>query len=123
MSDHFGKLFRRLRGQTNKTLRDVADYLGVSQPYVSDVERGRRAPFSQKRIQKAINYINAGEKTKELLIAAAMDKGAFELKTANNSQLQTEVGVVLATRWNEFTESELKGIKDIINSGQERSGT
>jgi transcriptional regulator with XRE-family HTH domain len=37
-----GELMRQAREKANLSLRDVAERMGVSAPYLSDLERGRR---------------------------------------------------------------------------------
>lgn len=41
----FGETVRQARTKGRVTLRDLAEVLDVSIPYLSDVERGRRNPF------------------------------------------------------------------------------
>ena len=38
-----GESYRKMREKTGMSLRDMAKALGFTPPYVSDVERGRRA--------------------------------------------------------------------------------
>ncbi len=40
----FGKAFRERRVQENLSLRDVGKKLGLTAPYLSDIELGRRNP-------------------------------------------------------------------------------
>ena len=42
-----GTVLRRLRHQQNRTLQDVADAAGVSMPYLSEIERGRKEASSE----------------------------------------------------------------------------
>lgn len=45
----FGKYIRDRRCAAKLTLRDVADRLGVSHVFVSEIERGERAVFAKER--------------------------------------------------------------------------
>lgn len=49
----FGPLLRGLRSRAGLTLRDLATFLGVSVPYLSDVERGARGPLRPETIAQA----------------------------------------------------------------------
>ena len=42
-----GAVLRRLRHQQGRTLQDVADAAGVSLPYLSEIERGRKEASSE----------------------------------------------------------------------------
>jgi transcriptional regulator with XRE-family HTH domain len=42
-----GAVLRRLRLRQGRTLRDVADKAGVSMPYLSEIERGRKEASSE----------------------------------------------------------------------------
>jgi transcriptional regulator with XRE-family HTH domain len=42
-----GAVLRRLRLRQGRTLRDVADEAGVSMPYLSEIERGRKEASSE----------------------------------------------------------------------------
>src|SRR5687767_15767771 len=46
MANLYGTELRRLRTKAEKSLKDVAEEIGVSITYVSDVERGLRKPFA-----------------------------------------------------------------------------
>jgi DNA-binding XRE family transcriptional regulator len=42
-----GSVLRRLRQRQGRTLQDVADAAGVSMPYLSEIERGRKEASSE----------------------------------------------------------------------------
>lgn len=42
-----GGVLRRARHDQNRTLSDVADRAGISVPYLSEIERGRKEPSSE----------------------------------------------------------------------------
>lgn len=47
----FGRFIREKRSEQGLSLNDVAEKIGVSVAYVSDVERGQRAPFDPIRFE------------------------------------------------------------------------
>jgi transcriptional regulator with XRE-family HTH domain len=75
----FGERLRALRKKADKTLGDVADVLDVSVVYVSDVERGNRAPLRSELIDKVAVVL--GGDAAELHQVAAEVRGAFEVRT------------------------------------------
>jgi transcriptional regulator with XRE-family HTH domain len=48
--ESFGELIRASRRRLNKSLQEVADALGVTAVYVSEVERRKRPPFTMERL-------------------------------------------------------------------------
>jgi len=64
-----GRILRRLRGDVS--LRRVAVVLGLSAPYVSDLERGRRNVSREM----AMRYLKAVEKANEARMGRAHGEG------------------------------------------------
>ena len=62
---NFGELLAALREEHDFTLRELARQLGVSAPFLSDVEKNRSAPLTKDRLDKVaeILHLNTGEKT------------------------------------------------------------
>lgn len=52
MRETFGDLIRASRRRLGKSLQEVADEIGVTPVYVSEVERGKRPPFITERLAK-----------------------------------------------------------------------
>ena len=67
LRDVFGRLLRRARTAQGRTLADVAAEAGVSMPYLSEVERGRKEASSEvlEAVCRAL-----GSSTTELVGAA-----------------------------------------------------
>lgn len=47
LRDVLGRVIRQARQQQRRTLADVAEVAGVSVPYLSEIERGRKEPSSE----------------------------------------------------------------------------
>lgn len=75
----FGRRVRGLRQGADKTLHDLAERLGVSVVYVSDVERGRRPPMRLELIDQVAELLDAD--AAELHQLAAEARGAFSIPT------------------------------------------
>lgn len=54
----FGKALRKARNDASLSLRVVATKLGVSAPYLSDVERGNRNPLQPRYIKKVAKLLD-----------------------------------------------------------------
>ena len=74
----FGELLTFLRDQKDVTLRELARGIGVSAPFLSDVEKGRRSALTAERIEKvaAVLHLDTDEKT-ALYNAAGKQKNSI----------------------------------------------
>ena len=111
VSDAFGQLLRQLRSAAGVTMGQLARHLGVSVPYVSDVERGHRPPFMNEKILKVAELL--GTDANQLLRIAAESRGAFVLDAKAVSPRAREVGAALMRGW-PLSEEELEEIQHIL---------
>jgi transcriptional regulator with XRE-family HTH domain len=75
----YGALLRRRREDSGKSMGALARHLGVSTPYLSDVELGRRAPLTPSKNIAAATFLQIDPQ--ELLLAALESRAAIEIKT------------------------------------------
>lgn len=61
---NFGEYLAALREDRDFTLRELARQLGVSAPFLSDVEKNRSAPLTKDRLDKVaeVLHLNTDEK-------------------------------------------------------------
>lgn len=114
----FGKLLREERQKAKKTMGELGRHLGVSVPFISDVELGRRPPLSVDRIKLAAEYF--GIDPQPLLAAAVSDRGSIELQAAFATPKKVQVGAGLMRRWADLTDEDLEKIERILGDS---SGT
>lgn len=112
MTSSFGEKLRNLRIENKKTLKDLADELGVSVVYISDVERGRRSPLSDKKIQQIAPMLNTSATV--LQNCADKDRNRVELSLDKNP-LFSNTALALARGWDTMTEEEAEQIMKILN--------
>lgn len=114
MATEFGALFRRIREDLGISMGQVARHLGVSVPYVSDVELGKRAPFTNEKI------ISAGLLFKinplQLLKAAGESRGFFEIRPV--TAMHATVGAALARRFEDLSSEQLERIGRIVEEDE-----
>ena len=55
--ESFGSYIRSLRRNREKTLNDVANSIGVSLSFLSDIEQDRRNPFDEERMAKFVSRL------------------------------------------------------------------
>ncbi len=108
----FGGMLRNLRIEHQKTLSEFANLLDVSVVYVSDVERGKRNPFDEEKINKISEFLKISPTT--LLNQAAIDKKIVELSLENKNSIHSQTALALARKWNTISEDELSKIFNIL---------
>lgn len=121
MAERFGDLLRKLRRQADKTLGDVSRELGVSIPYLSDIERGNRKPFTTERLLRLAKFLKTDASL--LIEAADRDKGFIEYDIRKASPLQADVvgGLVAGLARGGVSDEQLENIKTILNGGGENN--
>ncbi|PKL27825.1 MAG: XRE family transcriptional regulator [Spirochaetae bacterium HGW-Spirochaetae-2] len=60
----FGEYLKHKRDEKQISLREVARTLGVSAPFLSDVENNRRGPLTEERLADLAKVLNLNEKEK-----------------------------------------------------------
>lgn len=110
--ERFGRRLRSEREKAKVTLTKLAEHLGISIPYLSDIERGNRAPFDNAKILAAADLLNIH--SKELLREAAVSRGVIELN-ANVPPKQREVAAMLMRGWNDLTDDQLNKIESALH--------
>jgi transcriptional regulator with XRE-family HTH domain len=108
----FGVLLREFREAKGVSLGALARHLGVSVPYLSDVERGHRPPLVQEKMISAALFLDADL---HLLVRAAGEmRGAFQLETAGVRPEAREVGALLARQWPGMSYQKLTKLKQVL---------
>lgn len=88
-SNEFGDLIRRIRIERGLSQRDVAKALGVSHVYLSEVERGTRAPLTHERIMRFAELVAASKIG--LLVAAAQRRSSVDVGGMTPEQIEAVV--------------------------------
>lgn len=112
METKFGRLLRRKRQEAGKTMGDLAKFLDVSVPYISDVERGNRKAFPEDRIMAIAGFLSTAPY--DLIVAAAEDGGEYRLQFFQNHPKRAQVGAALMRRWTGLTDEQLIEIEKIL---------
>ena len=103
---HFGKVIKRLRTKANLTLQNVADDLGVRVSYLSDVEHGRKKPFSPNTLKRFADFIEID--LKKLQDIASKERVSIEITLNKNNQKLNDLTYALARTSDTDDISELK---------------
>jgi transcriptional regulator with XRE-family HTH domain len=114
--ESFGDLIRSSRRRLNKSLQDVADSLKVTAVYVSEVERGKRPPFTTERIPALATVLEMDVGL--LLKKAWAEKKMIDWDPSSTTDKQVEALVALARGG--LSETELDEILKIALSKQRK---
>lgn len=115
----FGDLLREFRSRANKSMGDCSRSLGVSVTFISDVERGTRAPFTKEKILKLSNYLDlSSTQVGQLLQASAQWRGVYELEVGA-SDAHNDTGLALLRGWNSLSTKQLEEIQNIVSRRRE----
>tara|TARA_R110000751_G_scaffold186645_1_gene292971 strand:+ start:2851 stop:3201 length:351 start_codon:yes stop_codon:yes gene_type:complete len=102
----FGAKLREIREEAGIGLSEMARLIGVTKVYVSDVERGRRAPLSLARIRQVAEILGCAPF--DLYVYAVRSRGHAVLPTADVSEEQSRLAAVLSYHWGDFDNDEVK---------------
>ena len=90
----YGQFLRSKRVSDGRelTLKDVAEELGVSVSFVSDVEQGRRKPYDEVKTQKLIEFLKLSEEEVALMYDLAAKENSKIPRDLDDIMMYTEAG-------------------------------
>lgn len=71
---NFGEFISQKRVEKQITLRKMADMLGVSAPFLTDVEKDRRNPFDMEKLTQLAKILGLSNEERELMFNLAGKK-------------------------------------------------
>lgn len=102
----YGSMLCTARRFAKLTLREASDPLGIALSYLSDVERGCRAPFSTSRTLVLAHLY--GVDPLPLLIAAARERGYVEV-TGDDALIERACQLAIENYRTQATSRVLEG--------------
>lgn len=111
----FGATVRKLRENAKISLRDLANAVGVSAVYLSDIERGRRNPPQDDKLKKIADFLHINPQELEEL--AIKDRKRVELELPSDRGTVSDAALALARRWDYLTDAQAAAIIEICNQG------
>jgi transcriptional regulator with XRE-family HTH domain len=105
----FGSTIRKLRREARKTLQEMAEAIGVSVAYYSEVELEKRPPFKPDRIALLAQKLNAS--TNELFALSWQDRKVISFDT---DQLNPNEADILQSFARGLTEDQIERIQKVI---------
>ena len=71
---NFGEFIANKREENKITLREMSKRLGITPPYLSDVEKDRRNPFDMDRLENLVAILALSEEDKTIMLDLAGKK-------------------------------------------------
>ena len=116
----FGE-FIKLRRQADPrglTLKDIAEVLGISVSYLSDIEQGRRKPFDSAKIEQFCNFLGLSDEDRSRMYDLAARETGKVPSDIEDILMYTDIGglawhalrlsnagVITENDWREFIRS------------------
>lgn len=86
--NQFGKMLRRERKERHWTLGDLAKKLGLSVPYLSQIETGVK-PVQDNLVERAIRVLGLiGDDVNELRRAAALSASEYTIRVSDGADVE-----------------------------------
>jgi transcriptional regulator with XRE-family HTH domain len=118
----FGERVRRLRRERGLLLKDMAAHLGVSNAYLSALERGERGKPTWTLIQGVIQYFNIiWDEADELARLADLSDPRVKIDTSRAGAPATLLANRLAREIGSLTDEEIARILQMLDGALERS--
>lgn len=111
-SKTFGSFLREVRISRQKTLKEVADHMGWSIVYLSDIERERRNPPKAEDLRKLSVFLGIEEKN--IKNAIDIQRQRVELDIRPDNSRVTDAALLLARRWTGVTEEQAENIIKLL---------
>jgi transcriptional regulator with XRE-family HTH domain len=108
----YGDHVRIIRQSNGMSLREVAERLGVSHVYLSEVERGTRCPMVQEKTIRLAGII--GTDVDRLIALAASVRGfTFDVRP-DASRVQIKLLLSFNAAWDKLTDQDCEKLLSIV---------
>lgn len=114
MYTKFGEFMRVLRIKHHEIMGDIADVLGVSLPFLSAVENGKRN-VPADWVDKIVSHYNLSpEETQELLEAIEQSKTQMKIDLKSSDFFQRTAAMQFARSFDNMDEDTAKRIIELL---------
>lgn len=113
----FGEFMRILRVKNHEVMGDIAELLGVSTPFLSAVENGKKNVPSEWFDIIAKHYCLDADKITEMKEAAEDSKTNIKISLTQSEQYQREAAVQFARTFDDIDEETASKILELLKKG------
>ena len=123
MANAFGALLRQRRKEKELTLGTVADALGLSVTFLSEVERGEKPPLQDAYLVILSELLDLN--LQDLQNAARDSRSQFRLDARHVGEAHRDFAAALERRWTTLSEAEIREMSNILGrvGGKEHGRT
>ncbi|MED9969587.1 MAG: helix-turn-helix transcriptional regulator [Ruminococcus sp.] len=114
MYTKFGEFMRVLRVKHHEIMGDIADMLGVSLPFLSAVENGKRNVPADWVDKIVFHYNLSPEETQELLEAIEQSKTQMKIDLKSSDFFQRTAAMQFARSFDNMDEDTAKRIIELL---------
>ena len=119
----FGEKIRALRKDRGVTMKQMAQAIGVSAPYLSALENGNRGQPSWYLVQRIIAYFNIiWDEAEDITELARLSHPRVVIDTSGLSPQATELANRLADSVSRLSESDLQQLLQLLREISPASG-
>ncbi|MGB7205106.1 MAG: helix-turn-helix domain-containing protein [Anderseniella sp.] len=112
----FGEKIRTLRKAQGVTMKQMADAIGVSAPYLSALEHGKRGQPSWYLVQRIIAYFNViWDEAEEITRLARLSHPRVVIDTSGLSPSATELANRLSVDIAKLNQHQLQQFLNLLN--------
>lgn len=116
MSNEFGSAIRVIRENRNISMSCAAESLDVSVPYYSDIERGRRDPPVDGKLDRILDILGLrGEERIALKALAYRDRRRVTLVLDAEKSERSRCALLLGSMWDDISEETASRIAGILD--------
>ena len=113
----FGEFMRILRVKNHEVMGDIAELLGVSTPFLSAVENGKKNVPSEWFSIIAEHYCLDADKITEMKEAAEDSKTNIKISLTQSEQYQREAALQFARAFDDIDEETATKILELLKKG------
>ena len=108
----YGEYLRKLRTDRGLRLKDIADEVKCTVAYVSDIERGTRAPFCDEDVITIAKFLKVDSLA--MLEVAHRSKNRFVLEGKHLSADKRELAAKLVDAWDDMDDDTARELLAVI---------
>ena len=114
----FADTIRHRRKQLHMTLSQVAEQMGWSIPYVSELERGVKQPPPNDSVQRLAIVLDLDPQ--QLIHEATLSRRTIEIDLEGVGLMQRELALLLARRFDQgLSDEEAQALIERLRNGEE----
>ena len=110
--ERLGPYLRERRKEHQWTLQYIAERMGTTAVYVSDIEREKRRPLKPSILQAIARAYQL--ELEEVQKVAMGSRDSVQLDNVDQSEVKRETAIMLARAWTDLPEEKVRAVRHIL---------